>query len=171
MKVELQAGDSIVIPEGCKPVIKDGNIVFEKEVSDFKDGDIVISDIGTICIFKENSTYDRFTSYYNTVHSDNKNWNKRAFHHATEEEKQLLFNKLKTQGLRWNSEEKQIEHIRWKVGAGESYYFITTTGTVSKSISLDGYTFLNQFRTEEQAEEAARRIKEVLHDFHEEIGE
>ena len=31
MKVELQAGGSITIPQGCKAVIKDGSVVFEKE--------------------------------------------------------------------------------------------------------------------------------------------
>ena len=31
MKVELQCGDTITIPEGCKATIKDGSVVFEKE--------------------------------------------------------------------------------------------------------------------------------------------
>ena len=33
------------------------------------------------------------------------------------------------------------------------------------------YNALNYFHTKEQAEEAARRVKEVLRKFHEEIGE
>lgn len=33
------------------------------------------------------------------------------------------------------------------------------------------YNCGNYFRTEEQAEEAAKRIKEVLFNYHEEIGE
>ena len=31
MKVELQCGDTITIPEGCKAIVKDGSVVFEKE--------------------------------------------------------------------------------------------------------------------------------------------
>ena len=31
MKVELQCGDIITIPEGCKAIIKDRSVVFEKE--------------------------------------------------------------------------------------------------------------------------------------------
>jgi len=31
MKVELQCGDKITIPEGCKATIKDGNVVFERK--------------------------------------------------------------------------------------------------------------------------------------------
>lgn len=45
MKIELQCGDTITIPEGCKAVIKDGNVIFEKEekVSNFNDGDILVT--------------------------------------------------------------------------------------------------------------------------------
>ena len=46
MKVELQCGDKITIPEGCKAIVKDGSVEIEKEekeeVQEFKDGDIVI---------------------------------------------------------------------------------------------------------------------------------
>ena len=42
MKVELQCGDSITIPKGCKAIVKDGSVVFEKEeVQEFKDGDVL----------------------------------------------------------------------------------------------------------------------------------
>lgn len=46
MKVELQCGDTITIPEGCKATIKDGNVVFEKEEKEqeFKDGDVLVDD-------------------------------------------------------------------------------------------------------------------------------
>lgn len=177
MKVELQAGDSITIPQGCKAVIKEGEVVFEKRVSGFKDGDIVISDIGTICIFKENSIYDRFTSYYNTIHSNNENWSKRAFHYASEEEKQLLFNKMKDQGLKWNAEEKKVEKLRWRAREFGEYYRMGLKGEVfleSDRRSLTDevfYNTLNYFRTEEYTREAGKRVKETLKKFHEEIGE
>lgn len=42
MEVKLKAGDSLQIPEGCKAIVKDGSVVFEKEnVQEFKDGDIL----------------------------------------------------------------------------------------------------------------------------------
>ena len=31
MKVELQCGDTITIPEGCKAIVKNGSVVFERE--------------------------------------------------------------------------------------------------------------------------------------------
>lgn len=180
MKVELQAGDKIAIPDGCKATIKDGNVIFEKEVQEFKDGDVLCSVYsGTMVIFKEKekdgSRY--FYSHYNADRSSNKCWNSAAFRHATEEEKQLLFDKMKEQGLRWNAEEKRVEKLRWRADVGVKYYFVDSLLDVLhikecwSSLCNKHYSARNYFRTEEQAEEAAKRIKEVLFKYHEEIGE
>lgn len=180
MKVELQCGDTIAIPDGCKATIKDGEVVIEKEVQEFKDGDVLCSAYnGTMVIFKEKekdgSRY--FYSHYNTDSSSNKGWNSAAFRHATEEEKQLLFDKMKGQGLKWNAEEKRIEKIRWRAKKGEEYHFMNTDFTTVFSTEFDDdvdtnrYSVLNYFRTKEQAEEAAKRVKEVLRKYHEEIRE
>ena len=177
MKIELQAGDTIAIPEGCKATIKDGSVVFEKE---FENGDVLCSAYsGTMVIFKEKekdgSRY--FYSHYNTDRSSNKGWNSTAFRHATEEEKQLLFDKMKEQGLLWNAEEKKVEKIRWRAKKGEEYHFMNTDLTTVKSTELDDdvdtnrYGALNYFHTQEQTTEAARRVKETLRNYHEEIGE
>lgn len=180
MKVELQAGDTIAIPDGCKATIKDGSVVIEKEVQEFKDGDVLCSVYnGTMLIFKEEEKdhSNRFYTHYNTNHSSNEKWNKDAFRHATEEEKQLLFKKMKAQGLRWNAEEKKVEKIRWRADVGVKYYFVDSLLDVLyikecwSSLCNKHYSARNYFRTEEQAEEAAKRVKETLRKFHEEIGE
>ena len=96
---------------------------------------------------------------------------------ATEEEKQLFFDKMKEQGLRWNAEEKRVEKIRWRAKKGEAYCRMGLGGGVFYEIDrrtdADNvfYDTLNYFHTEEQTKEAARRVKEVLRKFHEEIGE
>ena len=181
MKVELQCGDTIAIPDGCKATIKDGSVVIEEEVQEFENGDVLCSAYnGTMVIFKEKekdgSRY--FYSHYNTDRSSNKGWNSAAFRHATEEEKQLLFKKTKEQGLKWNAEEKRVEKIRWRAEKGEKYF--TLKGA---TLVIDFYTenfdrtdekcheYGNYFRTEEQVEEAAKRVKETLRNYHEEIGE
>lgn len=177
MEVKFNAGDKIAIPEGCKAIIKDESVVFEKE---FKNGDVLCSAYsGTMVIFKEKekdgSRY--FYSHYNTDRSSNKGWNSAAFRHATEEEKQLLFDKMKEQGLKWNDEEKRVENIRWRAKYDEKYYYVSTEGIVLEDkegghiIDDNRYKFGNYFRTKEQAEEAAKRIKEVLYNYHEEIKE
>lgn len=182
MEVTLKAGDSLNIPEGCKAVIKDNVVVFEKEekedMQDFKDGDVLHSIYDSVVLifnYYTDSTY--FSSHYNCSGVGNNMWRIGCFRHATEEEKQLLFDKMKEQGLQWNAEEKRVEVIRWRAKEGGDYYFIDVDLTV-KSIDDTYSTFdnklwdtLNYFRTKEQAEEAAKRMKEVLPKYHEEIGE
>ena len=177
MKVELQCGDTITIPDGCKAIVKDGSVVFEKE---FEDGDVLCSVYSTtIVIFKEEekkgSKY--FLSHYNSDLSSDKGWNSAAFRYATEEEKQLLFDKMKEQGLQWNAEEKRVEKIRWRAEKGRSFLIVDADSGVCKifedneeSVSTL-YNAYNYFRTEEIAKEAAKRVKETLRKYHEEIGE
>lgn len=139
MKVELQCGDTIAIPEGCKAVIKDGCVVFEKEekieVQKFKDGDVLCSFYNdTMVIFKDvnKNVRDYFDSHYNNKDFSDKLWHSASFRHATDEEKQVLFDKMKEQGLRWNAEEKRLEKIRWRAGLGKEYYFISPSLDVLK---------------------------------------
>lgn len=110
MKVELQIGDTIAIPEDCKAIVKDGSVTIEKEVQEFKDGDVLVS----------NDKYERFPFIFKG--DDNKGFHKfyaclGYYRHliickedvercgnselslATEEEKQILFDKMKEQGL------------------------------------------------------------------------
>lgn len=203
MEVTLKAGDSLNIPEGCKAVIKDNVVVIEKEkkeeakTQDFKDGDVLTSlfDNKVVFIFKEDESKQKYNKndYYvchiyvsypagyviDVPTKDSLSFcgYKEDVRHATNEEKQFLFDKMKEQGLLWNAEEKRVEKIRWRAKEGGDYYFIDVDLTV-KSIDDTYSTFdnklwdtLNYFRTKEQAEEAAKRMKEVLPKYHEEIGE
>ena len=186
MEIKLQCGDTITIPKGCKAIVKDGSVVFEKEekaeVQEFKDGDVlcgIYDDDDTILIFKDVNKIGRdyFDSHYNSDGVDDKVCCSKSFRYATVEEKQLLFDKMKEQGLKWNAEEKRVEKIRWRAKKYEKYYFFDANLLV-RSIDDTYSTFdnelwdaLNYFRTKEQAEEAAKRVKEVLRKYHEEIGE
>ena len=182
MEVTLKAGDSLNIPEGCKAVIKDNVVVFEKEekedMQDFKDGDVLHSIYDSVVLifnYYTDSTY--FSSHYNCSGVGNNMWRIGCFRHATEEEKQLLFDKMKEQGLQWNAEEKRVEVIRWRAKKGEYYYHINADGFASTIKHTDyitdyyRYNFGNYFRTKEQSKEAARRVKETLRQYHDEIGE
>lgn len=190
----MQCGDTITIPEGCKAIVKDGCVIFEKEEQKFKDGDILVAVVSgerrNAFIYKGTDAAG-FHLYYAGINTfgdlliNNSSYegkwgrNNQILSHATEEEKYLLFDKMKEQGLRWNAEEKRVEKIRWRAECGEKYYFVSTTGTICKAevkseeinTCNSRYNFFNQFRTEEQAEEGARRMKEALRKYHEEIGE
>lgn len=203
MEIKLQCGDTITIPDGCKAIIKDGSVVFEKEekeeakTQDFKDGDVLTSlfDNKVVFIFKEDESKqkDNTNGYYvchiyvsssigYTIEVPTKDslsfcGHKDEVRLATNKEKQFLFDKMKEQGLKWNAEEKRVEKIRWRAKKGENYYFFDANLLV-RSIDDTYSTFdnelwnaFNHFRKEEQAEEAAKRVKETLRKYHEEIGE
>ena len=187
MKVELQNGDRITIPEGCKAQINGNEVVIEKEEKseDFKRGDILVSLSNEIILVDD---YDfKGGHLYSFVHVDRSGqlskepyfqWNEwHDWRLATDEEKQLLFDKMKEQGLRWNAEEKRVENIRWRAKKGKEYYYVGNQGSVMIDIEGDycidekRHKSGNYFRTKEQAEEAAKRMEEVLCKYHEEIGE
>ena len=203
MKVELQCGDTITIPNGCKAIVKDGSVVFEKEekeeakTQDFKDGDVLTSlfDNKVVFIFKEDESKQKYNKndYYvchiyvsssigYTIEVPTKDslsfcGHKDEVRLATNKEKQFLFDKMKEQGLLWNAGEKRVEKIRWRAKKGEEYHFMNTDLTTVNSTELDDdidtnrYGALNYFRTQEQTTEAAKRVKETLKKYHEEIGE
>ena len=97
--------------------------------------------------------------------------------HATEEEKRQLFDKMKEKGWQWNAEKKCVELNRWKAKEGEPVYFVNLhqdESIVSNGVTVSEeymWKIYNYFRTEEQSKEAARRIREALRQYHEEIGE
>ena len=192
MKVDFQCGDTITIPEGCKAIVKDGSVVFEREekteVKEFKDGDVLVNN-GKYerfpFIFKgdDNKGFHKFYAslgYYGHLiicEDDTQRCGNSRLSLATEEEKALLFDKMKEQGLKWNAEEKRVENIRWRAKRGEGYYFIDNSVHI-QSHQEDGdgvdnqlWNAYNYFRTREQAKKAAEVVKEVLRKFHEEIGE
>lgn len=196
MKVELQCGDTITItiPEGCKAIVKNGSVVFEKEEKEqeFKDGDVLVDDFKNplfpfkiIMIYKGTKLGEG--SYECYIHRDTKgdivrdggcsNSHFSKIRHATEEEKKELFDLMKTKGYQWNSKEKRVEKIRWRAEKGRSFLIVDADSGVCKifedneeSVSTL-YNAYNYFRTEKQAKEAARRVKETLRKYHEEIGE
>lgn len=190
--MKIQAGDSIAIPEGFKAIVRGRRVVFEKaeeEVQEFKDGDILSSTdkYNSHCPFIYKKTDSKeFHHFYISIDIlgdicfPNDMEIRRddvTLRHATEEEKQLLFDTMKKKGLRWNTEERKVEKIRWRSEKCENYYFLNSD--LSISIMGDTYSSMddefwdacNYFRTEKQAEEAAKHVREALQQYHEEIGE
>lgn len=191
MKVELQCGDTITIPEGCKAIVKGKSVVFEKEekVQEFKDGDVLVPIVNGqryYAFIYKSTDKEGYHSYYVGIETCGKlsfcespsdRWCNDNLSYATEEEKNVLFYSMKENGCQWNAEEKRVEKIRWRAKGGERYFYVYNQGSVTVykddgyHVDENLYEYGNYFHTREQAEEAARRIKEVLHKYHEEIGE
>lgn len=172
MEIKLNAGDKITIPTGCKATIEDDLIVIEEKQEDFKDGDILHSNItGRVVIFKsyENDSCKHFCTYYNSANTSNNAWFADCFHPATEEEKQAFFDDLKAKGLKWNDETKQMERIRKRVEKGKEYLIVNRLGDVVKLVDehsifddMNYYSGNYYLLSEsEQAEEDAKAVKAI----------
>ena len=173
MEIKLNAGDKINIPTGCKAVIKDGVITFEKEQEEFKDGDILHSKLtASVVIFKNygDNSMDSFRIHYSNRNGGDLSWVTSSFRPATEEEKQAFFDDLKAKGLRWNAETKQMERIRERAKEGETFLLInrycevcetTEAGVASDN---DCYCTGNYYLQSEraQAEEDAKAIRAIF---------
>ena len=169
----------------------------EAKIQEFKDGDVLTSlfDSKVVFIFKEDKSKqkDNRNGYYvrqiyvscSTGYAiDVPAKNSLSFcglkedvRLATNEEKQALFDKMKEQGLKWNAEKKRVEKIRWRAEDGRIYFCIDNQGIVIVDkecgyyVDKNRHEYGNYFHTKEQAEEAAKRMKEVLRKYHEDIGE
>ena len=124
-----------------------GKTTWEEFVSPckFKDGDAVVTTLGSIAIIRKPMGVESFYAYgfmiNNDFYKDEAVFVKVA-RFATEEEKQKLFNVIKDNGYKWNEETKTLEKLpKFKVGdrvksktsqyeytivdIGEDVYFMT----------------------------------------------
>ena len=187
MEILLKQGDRLPIPEGCKAVIEGNLLLIEKKEPEFRDGDILAcnEEFGRCPFIFKGYDEKGFSKFYTGIGyggdliistSSNDRWGKSELSYATDEEKQLLFDKMKEQGLRWNAEEKKVEKIRWRAKKGGIYYCVLSNGKTFRCkdqfCNDDNivYERFNYFCTEEQAEKAAEVLKEALRKFHEENG-
>lgn len=179
MEITFKDGDRIRIPEGYVAQIDGNEVVIEKKEQEFKDGDILASTecviVKTILIFKgKEPRKNSFRSHFNSSGLNEEGWAYSLFRYATDEEKQVLFDKMAEKGLQWNAEEKRVEKIRWRAKNGEKYYVVNNFGHVvaDKESGFDidrlRWAFGNYFRTSEQAEKATKAVRETLKKFHEE---
>ena len=181
MEIVLKQGDRLPVPEGCRAVVEGDVVLIEREEQDFKDGDIIAKN-KAVAILKGGFNNGVFRDYAclnfdgKVLISNNTKWSTlpAGWHIATEEEKQLLFDKMEENGLRWNAEEKKVEKIRWRANDKRAYYCIRDQGDVMVNYEAgfpadeDKWEFGNYFRTSEQAEKAAEAVREALRKFHEE---
>lgn len=138
----------------------------EKTQPEFKDGDIVMSDSGTIVLVRGISLtrkiyYHAYMCdediYINQVEGEFFSRISRIKRFATDSEKQQLFDALAKEGKRWDSEKKQIVDLKPAFEIGKLYVFneddedgeLTIIGKlIAKNESEDTLTFGNQYEIE-----------------------
>ena len=160
--IEVVNGDLVITPKENKFIIKDGDICYFKNKY-----------CERILMFKE---YSKITCVYycsydflNDKIKYNDNCDKAIKRLATEEEKQKLLDALHKDGKDWDAENKKIVDYRWRAKYEGLYYFINTAyfeikGTADINHSVDDmrYNIGNYFKTEQQAEKALEKVKEIL---------
>lgn len=103
-----------------------GKTTWEGFVPPFKDGDILVTDLGSIFILKEPNEKEYHYSCYialndasQIIKSYTQFCTKKGCRLATEEEKQKLFQAIKDNGYKWNEEIKTLEELiqpKFKIG-------------------------------------------------------
>jgi len=161
------------IPAGCTvgSIEQDGDKVIIEFKSEYtpKRGDVCVmtTDTGQDVIILVESvlcekirTFAHFWTRDNSLYIYGKiiTFSTDTFRPATEEEKQLLFSKLKEKGKRFNPDKMCIEDDVWMPEYGEKYYFLSMYGAILNETntlhSADKYSLSigNCFKTKEAAE-------------------
>lgn len=140
----------------------------EIEKPEFKDGDIVMSDSGTIVLVRGISLtrkiyYHAYMRneylYINQVEGEFFSRISRIKRFATDSEQQQLFDALAKEGKRWDREKKQIVDLKPAFEIGKLYVFneddedgeLTIIGKlIDKNESEDTLTFGNQYEIENE---------------------
>lgn len=135
-------------------------IVIYKDIYNITGGIICycyLRDDGVFSIFNENED-GRGCGYIHT------------YHLASESEKEKLFSYMKGHGYTFNQETKRVEKIRWRAERFCSYYFINSIGNVigeeegNCCIDTERFEIGNYFQTKEEAQEYAKKFKELFKD-------
>ena len=163
--------------------------VKDKDISQFKDGDVVVyhygEDASTIAILQgEVDTISKYLFIEDYVSLDSvegllldSNYTDAAtdVRYATEEEKQKLFDALAKEGKAWDSEKKAVVDLKWKPKIGDKYNHpmcsITDDGirygsaTATHTDSLFDKRLIKQnlaFKTQEECEAYCKRLNEAI---------
>lgn len=175
----------VQIPKGYTAKIEGNEVRIVKVENEFRDGDILAcnEEYGRCPFIFKGYDEKGFSKFYTGIGcggdliistSGNERWGKSELSYATEEEKQLLFDKMKEKGLLWDAEEKKVEKIRWRAHLGEDYFYIDAR--VGYDVATEEgndedeerFNNGNYFNTKKRAAQAAAAIKETLKKFHEE---
>lgn len=170
---------------------KDGKFLFVHDgdctLAEFKDGDYLTHEDGTITIYRENECKKDISkvSYHvylcnNELHFLQTGMSFSyydyfpSYRFSTEEEKKIINSALAEKGLFYNTKSKCIEKIRWWAKNSCMYYCIDFNGSGSFCVNshiekfdyIDDYRFNvhNYFQTGEEAKKKLDLIKNILND-------
>jgi hypothetical protein len=177
MEVRIKNGEEMI---DATIEMVDGVMVVSPKVEKFvpKDGDVISSD-RAICIFKEEygSVSPSFSSYVALV-NEIIGFGSTVFYEtrrpATEEEKKLLFDKLKEKSWEWDVENKELVKLKWKPKVNEYFYYPSYIDGGSFEASVSHYDEQSDidddldvqngmcFKTEQECQEFCKRLNSCI---------
>lgn len=140
----------------------------------WKNGDILYSDTDKeFAVFKDKWKLDsdKFLAYFATCHGGYLTLQairRRGFRLTTKLEVEQFYEYLHSIGKDWDSENKQLVKWKWRPKDGEGYYYIFSNGIVHLStwfndkVDNSRFSIGNYFKTKEEAEVMAEKIKKLL---------
>lgn len=141
----------------------------------WKDGDVLICrDCKLYAVFSHIDVKSSFVAYMQASKDGEQEYetgvqcNREDYLLATPSEVEHFHELLHKHGKEWDAEKKQVVSWRWKPKINETYWFITGSNTIMRSVWADTFLdneyfkFGNCFRTREEAEAAAERVKKAL---------
>lgn len=150
---------------------KDGNILINNDGSDYKVFWEYDSDSDT-SFYAHNVSMDvngTLTQYSGSIwHGEKIVCFIEDYRLASNSEVKRFHKLLNKCGKDWDGEKKQLVDFKWKPKQGEAYYYVDCTGDVCSSQwkkepdDLDCYNFGNCFRTSNEAEVMAKKIKNLF---------
>ena len=181
------------IPKGCESITFEqiGNTLvttFDVE-SEFKIGDVCVDENGkSTIIFIFGGYVGKYPKRYADVWGDGSGCfispiaesygEEMDFRHATESEKQVIFDALAKIGIMWDAEKLEITNLkdtahkkRWRAELGKYYWGITEDiepieyREDNDSFDYRNYKIGNYFQTEEIAQQACDLFLESLKEF------
>ena len=158
--------------------IEDGVMIVSPKVEKFepKDGDVVFSGSSLISIFKEMTSDTSLAAYAALSKGELKEefefWSASNVRPATEEEKKLLFDKLKEEGFEWDAEKKEVVKLKWRPKEGDSfwmpYHYTIYVGFKPCNLLFNkgrDEELLNKgwcFKTKEESQEFCNRLNNAI---------
>lgn len=178
MEVKIKIGDEMI---DAKIVMMNGDMIVSPKVVKFepKDGDVVSTKEGNyIFIFKNGYKKEDLSGYCHIGWNlkNNTMFRKGIWvfeRHATEEEKNTLFDKLAEEGWEWKADTKELVKIKWKPKVDEIFYYPFFEGlkAVVRCISymseedIDGDEEIQSgkvFKTEQECQEFCNRLNDAI---------
>lgn len=147
----------------------------ELELGQWKDGDVLISKDGdSFAIFRRYEPDFTFSSSLEVTGNVCKEYSRGLicymglYRHATPSEIERFHELLHMHGKGWDAEKKQLVKWRWKPKIEEAYWIVTGNNDIIQSVwagtHVDNkyFDFGNCFRTREEAETIAEKVKKLL---------